>query len=273
VTRKAAIALSLEQTGFAPVLFGGEVERGVRFVAGLGLPAVELSIRDPDAVNRSWLKGVLAENGLSLTGIATGQAYYNDGLSLTAPDEARRTAAFARLKRQVELASELGAAVIVGGIRGALPDDPVEQARLEETFYAGLQDLADYARSHGVSLALEPINRYETNLINTVGEGLEALARVGRKNFGLLLDTFHMNIEEPGLGDSIRTAGQAAVYVHVADSNRWAPGKGHLPFGEVWEALDAIGYQGPVSAEILPRPTSEEAARTAAGFLKGAIGS
>lgn len=271
MTRKAAIALSLERTGFGPVLFGGEVERGLRLAADLGLSAVELSVRDPDAVDAPHLKGLLAENGLSVTGIATGQAYYNDGLSLTATEDDRRARTFARLRRQVALAAQLGAVVIVGGIRGVLPKDPSERARLEEAFCAGLAELADAARSEGVTVALEPINRYETNLVNTAEEGLATLERIGRENLGLLLDTFHMNIEEADLGASIRTAGRHVAYIHVADSNRWAPGKGHLDFTGVFEALDAIDYRGPVSAEILPCPTPEEAARAAARFLKGVI--
>ena len=83
---------------------------------------------------------------------------------------------------------------------------------------------------HGIRLALEPINRYETTLINNAAQGLELIERVGADNFGLLLDTFHMNIEEPSIEDSIRQTGDRIFHFHVADSNRWYPGAGHLDF-------------------------------------------
>ncbi len=121
----------------------------------------------------------------------------------------------------------------------------------------------------GVRLALEPINRYETTLINTVDEGLDLIDRVGADNFGLLLDTFHMNIEEPSIEESIRRAGDRVFHFHVADSNRWYPGAGHLNFRSILSALAEIGYEGFVSGEFLPRPDAETAAREAIVFLRG----
>ncbi|MGE5554363.1 MAG: TIM barrel protein [Betaproteobacteria bacterium] len=269
--RQLAIALSLEKTGFGPVLFGGEPERGMRLLAELGYSAVELSIRDSTKVDRSWLRRLLDENRLSLSGIATGQTYYTDGHSLASPAAAGREVAVARLKGHIDLAAEFGAVVIIGGVRGTLAKEPRERESQWRAFVEAVGELADYAAARGVRLALEPINRYETNLINTVGEGLDLLEQVGRGNLGLLVDTFHMNIEEASLAKSICRAGSALLYVHLADSNRWAPGMGHLRFGEVFRALDRIGYLGPLSAEILPQPTAEKAASAAARFLKEAM--
>ncbi|HHY46525.1 MAG TPA: sugar phosphate isomerase/epimerase [Firmicutes bacterium] len=266
--RVTSIALSFEKTDFGPVLFGGDLEGGIRLISELGFPAVEISIRDPGLVDRRWLHRLLSETGISISGIATGQAYYNDGLSLTDLKPERRRVCFDRLKHQVDLVAEFGGCLIVGGIRGVLSRDPGEREMQEEAFYSGFRELADFARKVGVTIALEPINRYETNMINTVSEGLDALARLGCDNVGLLVDTFHMNIEEPRIADSIRRAGRAVVYVHIADSNRWAPGFGHTDFGEVLAALDEIGYEGPISAEILPCPTAEEAAMAVARFWK-----
>jgi len=93
-----------------------------------------------------------------------------------------------------------------------------------------LQECSRSARPAGVRLALEPINRYECTLINTVAEGLELIKLVGEDNFGLLLDTFHMNIEEPDIEESIRKCGERIFHFHVADSNCWYPGAGHLDF-------------------------------------------
>ncbi len=262
----ASIALSFERTSFGPVLFGGDIERGLGVVSRLGFSRVELSVRDPQAIDRQWLRRLLDENRLAVSGIATGQAHYTDGLSLVDLDPKRRSMCLDRLKAQIDLAAELGAQVIIGGIRGVLSMDPAERKKQEAAFLAGLHGVSEYGHRVGVSLALEPINRYETNLVNTVRDGLEVLRQVNAPNMGLLVDTFHMNIEEPDICGSVRTAGEKMCYVHVADSNRWAPGCGHTDFCKVLSTLDEIQFGGPISAEVLPRPTDEEAARAVARF-------
>jgi len=126
-----------------------------------------------------------------------------------------------------------------------------------------------YAAQRGVELVLEPINRYETNFLNTVAETLAFLDEVAAPNVGLLFDTFHANIEEPSLAGSLRAAGQHLKHVHTADSNRWAPGSGHLDFAAVVATLRQSGYDGWLSAEILPLPGSaEQAAAQAIAHLR-----
>jgi sugar phosphate isomerase/epimerase len=134
-----------------------------------------------------------------------------------------------------------------------------------------IRECAEAAAGTGVRFALEPMNRYETDLIHTVADGLELIDRVGAPNFGLLLDTFHMNIEEPSIEDGIRTCGDRVFHVHVADSNRWHPGAGHLDFPSILETLSAIGYDGFVSGEFLPLPDADTAARRALDHLKEAM--
>jgi sugar phosphate isomerase/epimerase len=124
---------------------------------------------------------------------------------------------------------------------------------------------------HGVRLVLEPINRYETTLINNVNQGLALIEAVGADNFGLLLDTFHMNIEEPQIENSIRAAGDRVFHFHVADSNRWYPGAGHLDFKSILDTLFATGYQGFVSGEFMPMPDADISARQAITYLRGIL--
>ena len=131
-----------------------------------------------------------------------------------------------------------------------------------------LRECSDAAHPHGVRLALEPINRYETTLINNAAEGLDLIERVGADNFGLLLDTFHMNIEEADIEASIRACGEHIFHFHVADSNRWYPGAGHLDFNSILEALFDTGYQDWVSGEFLPEPDAATAARECIKQLK-----
>ncbi|MCH8023226.1 MAG: TIM barrel protein, partial [Candidatus Marinimicrobia bacterium] len=119
-----------------------------------------------------------------------------------------------------------------------------------------------------VKFALEPINRYETDLINTVVAGLSLVDKVGLDNFGLLLDTFHMNIEEKDIAASIKDAGDRMFHLHIADSNRWYPGGGHTDFAAIVEALDRIDYKAFISAEIMPLPDSDTAAAKTIEFMR-----
>ena len=119
-----------------------------------------------------------------------------------------------------------------------------------------------------MQLCLEPINRYETTLINSVAQGLELIEAVGADNFGLLLDTFHMNIEEPTIEASLRAAGSHLFHFHVADSNRWYPGAGHMNFAHLLTVLHDIGYDGWVSGEFMPQPDGDAAAREAIAYLR-----
>ena len=142
----------------------------------------------------------------------------------------------------------------------------------------GLRQCARAAAPHGVRLALEPLNRYETSLINSVREALDAIERVGEENLGLLPDTFHMNIEDRSIEQSLRQAGDRVIHFHVADSNRWHPGGGHIDFAAILDVLGGIGYTGYVSGGAGVGQGEELAAdaRTAAAeaiyHLRAALG-
>ncbi len=131
-----------------------------------------------------------------------------------------------------------------------------------------IQECATAAEGTGVRFALEPMNRYETDLIHSARDGLNLIERVGKDNFGLLLDTFHMNIEESDIGASIRMCGDRIFHFHVADSNRWYPGAGHMDFGAILDDLETTGYQGFISGEFMPLPDADTAAKHAAAFLR-----
>ena len=92
--------------------------------------------------------------------------------------------------------------------------------------------------------------------------------RVGAENMGLILDTFHMNIEEPVIEDSIRACGDRTFHFHVSDSHRWYPGSGHLDFGSILDVLYSTGYQGYVSGEWLPKPDADTSAERGIAFLR-----
>ena len=136
-----------------------------------------------------------------------------------------------------------------------------------------LQECSQAAKPLGVRLALEPINRYETTLVNSVAQGMALIDQVGADNFGLLLDTFHMNIEEPDILQSISTCGDRIFHFHVADSNRWYPGAGHLDFSGILSRLQSTGYDGFVSGEFMPLPDPLTAARENIARLRAILSS
>jgi sugar phosphate isomerase/epimerase len=129
-----------------------------------------------------------------------------------------------------------------------------------------VQKCADYAPE--IKFAIEPLNRYETDFLNTIEETTNILKLINARNVGILIDTFHMNIEEVSITKSIASSSSLLFHVHVADSNRRAPGFGHLNFDELFSTLKKVGYNGFVSAEILPLPSIEKAAEQTIKLLK-----
>jgi len=254
---KLSIVLSTQPASFSALAYKGELESNIAKIAQLGYDGVELAVRDPDPaeLDVGHIAALLQKHSLEVPAIGTGQAYGEEGLSFTDPDETVRNRAVDRIKSQIDLAGRLNAVVIIGLIRGKSSGERslmwLEQA---------LKACAEHAAKADVHLAMEPINRYETDLVNTVGEGLELIEKIGADNLGLLLDTFHMNIEEPSLEESMRMAGNRLFHLHIADSNRWYPGAGHLDFGDVVKVLKDMKYTGYLSAEILPLPDADTCA-------------
>ena len=128
-------------------------------------------------------------------------------------------------------------------------------------FTEAMRRCAEAGAPEGVRFAIEPLNRYETDLIHSAAEGLAFLDRVDMENVGLLLDTFHMNIEEPCIPETLRASGDRTFHVHLADSNRWYPGAGHLDFTAVVRSLEELRYDGYLSGEFLPQPDADTAAQ------------
>jgi len=264
---KLSIVLSTQPAKFQAATFKGDLETNLARIAGLGYDGVELAIRDPRLVDLDDLERLVQKHSLIVPAIGTGQAWGEEGLSFTDPDPAIRLAAIERIKSHVPVAARFKAVIIVGLVRGTVKPG-VESAQAMDWLIKALRACSEAARPHGLRLALEPINRYETTLINTAAQGLELIERVGADNFGLLLDTFHMNIEEPKIEDSIKQTGERIFHFHVADSNRWYPGAGHLDFKSVLKALFATGYAGFVSGEFMPVPDAATGAQKAIEHLR-----
>jgi 5-keto-L-gluconate epimerase len=267
---KLSIVLSTHAAQFAAVAFKGDLASNVSKIAGWGYDGVELAIRDPKIADTDELLRIVSEHGLEVPAIGTGQAWGEEGLSFTDPDPAVRAAAIERTISHIPFAAQTGAAIIIGLLRGIVKPG-VSQAQAMDWLVGALQQCCAAAQPHGVRLALEPICRYETTLINDVAQGLDLVEQVAAANMGLLLDTFHMNIEEPVIEASIRAAGDRIFHFHVADSNRWYPGAGHLDFVSILNALYATGYQGYVSGEFMPLPDADSSAQKTIAYLRAEV--
>lgn len=157
---------------------------------------------------------------------------------------------------------KLGSKVLIGAYFNAWPADfiDVDKEAMWNRSVTEMKKVAAVADELGIDLCLEVLNRFETPLINDCDEGIKYCNEVGHKSCKLLLDTFHMNIEEDNLPDAFRKAGKLLGHVHVGESNRKVPGMGHLPWAELGEALREIGYDGYVVMEPFMKPGGAVAA-------------
>jgi 5-keto-L-gluconate epimerase len=258
------VSLSPSRTAFAPLLFSGDLEKGLIAASQLGYDGVELSLLDSSKLNHASIMRRLQELSLKVFAIATGQTFVTDGCSLYSNDAAKRRKAVERIMGHIDFAVELRCMVIIGGIRGSVEAaQPTEWISSAEKGVMAIRTCVEYAERAGIVLLIEPINRYETNVVNTLEQGMDLIDQIGTSNLKLLPDTFHMNMEEPSIRKSIIKAASAIGYVHFADSNRWAPGCGHIDFSSVVSALRESGYTGPVDIEVLPKPDDYTAAEQA----------
>lgn len=251
----------------AYVVFRDDLGRCVERCAELGYDGVELALRTRAQADVSRLKERLSATGLKIPCISTGQIFAADDLYFTHSDAQVRQEAVARVSDMIRLAAEFGAKVNMGRVRGLIQaNDDSHQAR--QHFLDCVHQCADIAEPLAVELLVEPVNRYEVNFINSCIEGAEIIQQTGRSCLRLMPDTFHMNIEDVSFRRSLVETQDLVSYVHVADSNRLAPGWGHLPFDDVFDALCEIGYDGWITAEMLPLPDPGHAAQQALAFLR-----
>jgi sugar phosphate isomerase/epimerase len=190
------------------------------------------------------------------------------------PDPQQVADAIADMKRLVELGAELDAPLIVIPIYGRTANLPAHcgtgrtPAEDEALFLDGISEVAAHAERVGGRMVLEAINRFENSVCVKVADSIRFVERIGSPAVEVMGDVFHMNIEEADMGASLKAAGARLGYVHLADSQRLEPGKGHLDFDNVFQALSAIGYDGYASIECNLSGPAEEVLPPAVEFLR-----
>lgn len=252
----------------APIVLRGDYQQQILKAKSFGYNQVELHIRDPKTLDLAPILEALELNNIRVSTLGTGQAYVDDRLFFSSFEDEVRQAAVQRVKDHIKLAALLGAKVIIGTIKGILPVIVLERKRAYGLVVDCLKDCLDEAERQNVQLSLEAINRYETNFLNTAAETVALIKELGSKRLGLLLDTFHMNIEEASLAETVRKYGKYLTHVHIADSNRWAPGQGHLDFHKLIKELKEVDYQGALGLECLPLPNPETAAQQSLDYMR-----
>jgi len=213
-----------------------------RRVKALGLDGVEL-LGDLSLYSARDAARVLGDQGLSIFSLTPADA------DPAHPDPAVRAQAVDYFLRLLDFAAELGRPLVcchglVGRIK-AIDSQEIERA----AFVESTRQIAARAESLGLRLVMEVLNRYEAHLLNTAAEAVQFVADVGSPSLGILLDAYHMNIEEAQPAAAIRQAGDRLWLYHAADSNRQAIGRGHTDFGAQMAALSDVGYRGPIILE------------------------
>ncbi len=265
---RKSISVATFPTKFGPLVFTGNLKEIIQKVSGLGYDGIELFLKRPEEIKVKLLRQWLNSNKIHVSAIAAVAAFVEEGLSLSDPDKNIRKKHIEIMKRQIELASHFNAVVPIGLVRGSMKEG-FSRKDTEEWFAESLIECEKFAKNFNVILALEPLNRYETNLINTLGEGIKFIKKTGLQNVKILADTFHMNLEEASIPKAIIEAKDYLFHIHFADSNRRAPGDGHLNFREIVDSLIRVDYDGFVAMEMLPKPDSLTAAKHAITYLRG----
>jgi len=258
---KSAITVSLvpEASG-GPFVFWNGLENAFARAAAYGFDAVEIFPPEAAALELGRVQELCQNHRLSVAAVGTGAGWVKHKLHLTHPDPTVRASAKLFVADIVRKAAALGAPAILGSMQGRV-EPGVERAQALDWLGEALVEVNALAASLGCVFLYEPLNRYETNLFNRQLDAAAFTKERGLSSVRILADLFHMNIEESDLAGTLRELGAALGHVHFADSNRRAMGFGHTGGRPIIEALRAIGYAGYLSAEILPLPDSESAAK------------
>lgn len=258
---KSAVTIALvQEIKQGPWVYWNSLETGMRKAADLGFDAVELFTGSGQAFTAEEVTRLSKQYGIDVCAVGTGAGKVVQGLTLSDPEPETRVRAVDFIESMIKFGGALGGPAIIGSMQGNMIAG-YDREEVLKWVAEGLHNLSEKAAAEGQPLIYEPLNRYETNLFNRIGEVAIFLEQYQLNNVLLLADLFHMNIEESSITESIEQWGKYIGHVHFADSNRRAAGMGHTDFSAVADALKKINYKRYLSAEILPLPDSDTAAQ------------
>ena len=249
-------------------LFEGGFDGKLAKAAAAGLDGVELMTALPKDLDAQLIRASLRANGLEVAAIGSGGVTFITGLTLMDIEVSRAQRAEEKLKELINFASDVGSPLVtIGSFRGWVRGGGAE---MRSRLVAVLRRGANYAGPRGVRLVVEPINRYESDIVNTAEEGLELLRDVDHPGVGLLLDTYHVNIEDSSWAGPFRQVGGVGKlwHVHLGDNNRLPPGEGLIDFPAIVDALRKVNYAGYLSAELLGKADPDAAADNTVRYMR-----
>lgn len=246
--------------------FQGSLEHSFSHLAGLGYDGVELMTLDPEKLDWQEVKDTAEKYRLDVVLVCTGEIFGQLNLSFTNPEEGVRQEAIRRVNKIIEFAAFLGANVNIGRVRGQYCDQ-VSQEQSDQWAVEAFRSISDHAAPLGVQIALETVTIMQTNFINTLAEAAQMIDTVARDNFKVMMDVFHLNLEEKHVIDAIHAYASYNIHVHLADNNRRYPGHCGLDFKKILQAFHEDGYDGAFSMEIYQIPDQEGAAKGAMEYL------
>ncbi|MCM2533342.1 sugar phosphate isomerase/epimerase [Neobacillus pocheonensis] len=218
-------------------------------VKNIGFDYLEICIEDPETIDVAAIRNHLNKTGVQ----ALVCGAFGPNRDISSEDAAIREQGIEYIKTCIDIAAELGSPLVSGPMYSATGKTrlltPDEKKQQWDWAAENMKIVADYAAEKSIRLAVEILNRFETDFINTVQQGLEFLELVDCDNVGFLLDTFHMNLEEKDIAEAIKLAGSKIFNFHSCENDRGTPGTGHIPWNEVFQALKEISYDGPVVIE------------------------
>ena len=252
-----------------------------------GYDAVELLVEDPGDIDPALVKRKLNQHGLKCSSIA---AAINPSRDLRGNASAQRNGVkylCSLIDQSVALDARVLSGPVYSYVGRAQAYSASEKKRHWKTVVKNLKQVARYAAEHGKLVCVEPINRFESDFLNTIEQGLKLIEDVGNPSLKLHLDTFHANIEEKHQDNAIRRAGKYLGHVHACGCDRGTPGNDHIDWEDIASALKEIKYDGDIVLESVtldvPRiaanagiwrrmePTRDEIARDGVKFLRKAL--
>jgi sugar phosphate isomerase/epimerase len=244
------------------VYYGEDIAQSIERTARFGYDGIEI-VGEPAELDAAKIAKLTRDAGIEVSSICS---IYTPERDLVHPDASVRSAAVEYVKEVARFASDMDCPTIIVHPTACMKTAPLAEPDQERAWAVeNIRAAGEYAATLGVSLSLECWNRYETYFMNRLEQAVSLWREIGLDNGGVQGDTFHMNLEEVSIDGAFREHGAALQHVHLADSNRAAPGSGHLDFAPIMQALADVGYDGWISFELLPAFADPFAAMRAGG--------
>lgn len=268
-----SIVASLDETSARKEEINKKFSLLCEYLKPLGYSGIELSLLKPEKINKGEVEEIMNSYDMNIPALGTGGTYVRLGYSLGHRKKKIRKKAIKRIEEYIDLAVNTQSKVIIGLIRGrySLKSNSKKE---EENIILSLRRCIEMAEEKNVILAFEPINRFEIDSYHTVRASLDLIEQLNSDTIKLLIDSFHIHLEENpnSIWDTLSQNASQITHVHLADCNRKAPGSGHFDFKKLFYTLNKAGYDRFYSLETIMKPSFEDIAEESAEYLSKLIG-